>query len=164
MNIVLGDGPIPCKTMVIGEAPGANEIEQGKPFVGASGKVLNEALEAAGLPRSNVFVTNIYKSRPPNNRDPSELEIEAHRDLLMNELSWVDPEYILLLGNVSLKFFTGQTGISNFRGTKVSSFIKDVYVYATYHPAATMYKVGLREEFFNDIRTFAKIVNGTYMS
>lgn len=165
-KLVLGDGPRPNEVMLIGEAPGANEEIEGKPFIGMAGKVLNSALENAGLPRDEVFVTNIYKHRPPMNRTPNEREIAEHLHLLMEEFNDVDPTFVLLLGNTPLKTFTGEGGISQRHGMRVLPNLgfhhSDIFFYATYHPAATLYNGGTKEAFYQDVKTFVKIAKGTY--
>jgi len=154
--------------MIIGEAPGKNEQEQGIPFIGNAGQVLNQALEEAGLPRESVFVTNIYKLRPPNNRTPTEEEMRSHAPFLLEEFEIVEPRFVLLLGNSPLGFFTWQKGITRKRGSRVfprimgSTFDNSIFFYCTYHPAATIYNKATKEDFFRDIKVFAEIVQGSY--
>lgn len=168
MKFVPGNGPIPNDIMIIGEAPGANEEEKGIPFIGKAGQILNNALEEAGLSRDSIYVTNIYKFRPPDNRKPSDEEITAHWPYLSMELQEVQPKFILLLGNTALEAFTGKTGISQWHGTRIvdhtAGFNFNKYVYCTYHPAATIYNKTTKRDFFNDIKTFSKIATGTYKS
>jgi uracil-DNA glycosylase family 4 len=166
-KIVKGFGPTPTEIMLIGEAPGANEEIEGKPFVGSSGQVLDAALEEAGLDRDSLFITNIYKHRPPNNRTPNDREIAEHLHFLMEEFNEVDPTFVLLLGNTPLRTFTGEGMITKRHGMRVLPNLgfehSDIFFYTTFHPAATLYNGGTKEAFFNDIRTFAKIALGTYM-
>lgn len=167
VNLVWGDGPTPNEIMLIGEAPGANEEIEGKPFIGSAGKVLDKALDEAGLPREDVYVTNIYKVRPPMNRTPNDREIADHLHLLIEEFNLVDPTFVLLLGNTPLRTFTGEGRISQRHGMRVLPNLgfhhSDIFFYTTYHPAATLYNGSTKEAFFNDVRTFAKIALGEYM-
>jgi DNA polymerase len=152
--------------MVIGEAPGKNEDELGKPFVGAAGKRLNEALDEAGLARPGLYVTNIYKARPPGNREPTAEEVNAHLHFLLEEFNDVNPEYVLLLGNTPLKVFTGTGGITARHGSRIIPGLgfsnSDIFFYCTFHPSATQYNPNLKEDFFRDVKIFAKIAKGTY--
>lgn len=166
-NFVWGNGPKPCDIMVVGEAPGANEEEQGIPFVGAAGQNLNKALEEADIPRDTVFVTNVYKIRPPGNRTPTDEEIYAHFPYLVKEFKAVKPQFVLLLGNTALKAVTGEVGITQKHGTRLIGHKSMVmfnlpFVYCTYHPAAIIYNKSVRADFFNDIKTFGKIARGSY--
>lgn len=162
-NVVPGDGPIPAKVMIIGEAPGETEDNERKPFVGKAGLRLNEALEAAGLDRSECYVTNVVKRRPPGNRKPTHEEVDQMWYELLGEMAQVEPEYILLLGNTSLYCLTGFEGISKSRGriSNVSPPLPCV-IYATFHPSATFRSRETKETFFKDVAVFAKIIQGSY--
>lgn len=162
-DLVHGYGPVPCDVMLIGEAPGAEEEQEGRPFVGKSGQLLQRALQDAGLNYEQVYITNIYKYRPPDNRTPTEEEIQSHWPILVSELQAVQPKYILLMGNTALVAFSGQGGIQQAHGSRVARQLPgDPFIFCTYHPAAGLYKPGLKTEFANDIRTFASVVNGEY--
>lgn len=163
-NFVPGDGPKPCPIMIVGEAPGAEEDQQLKPFVGRAGKLLTEALEDAGLSREAVYITNIVKQRPPNNRKPHPHEIEAHMPYLVNEFGEVHPFHILLLGNTALSALTmWDGGIMKHRGRiGQHHFPTDINVYATLHPSAALRSKENRMTFFADVRTFAKITQSMY--
>jgi uracil-DNA glycosylase family 4 len=149
-RIVLGEGPTPCDFMVIGEAPGATEERLGKPFVGKAGERLDEALEAAGHTRAEVYITNVYKSRPPNNRDPNMKELNDHLDYLRQEFREVTPSRMLLLGKVAKEFIAP---IIYYRGRwwRSPGLIDVLY---TWHPAATLYNPKLKEGFFGHIQEF----------
>ncbi len=153
---LIGDGPVPCDVMLIGEAPGASEDEQGKPFVGASGVVLNEALERAGLPRNEIFVTNTAECRPPGNRTPRKEEMRACRKYLLRELGEVRPRLILLLGATALSILEKE-GVEKNRG-EVYDF-NGSKVMVTFHPAARGRR--RRSMFHADLETFARLVGGT---
>ena len=104
-NLVMGDGSPDAKLMFIGEAPGKNEDEQGLPFVGAAGKFLNEMLEGIGLQRGDVYITNIVKYRPPNNRDPQPEEKQAFWPYLAQQIQIIKPLIIITLGRHSMEYF-----------------------------------------------------------
>jgi len=162
-KLVNGFGPVPADVMLIGEAPGVEEDAQGKPFVGKSGQILSNALQDAGINREACYVTNIYKYRPPNNRTPTREEIVEHWPMLVDELASVNPKFILLLGNTALTAFAGQGGIQQAHGTRISRQLPgDPFLFCTYHPAATLYRRDVLNDFRNDIATFAKIVSGEY--
>ena len=117
-NVVFGEGNPHARVMIIGEAPGKNEDLQGKPFVGAAGKFLDELLEVAGLKREDVFIANVLKCRPPSNRNPKPEEIEACATFLRQQTQTISPDVIVTLGNFATQFIlrTG-VGITHLRGT-----------------------------------------------
>lgn len=158
-KFVPGFGPMPCDVMVIGEAPGADEAKQGKPFVGRAGKLLSEGLKAAGIKREELYITNCYKHRPPENRKPTKEEIESHRSYLLNEFDAVNPRFVLLLGNTALETWSnGKTkGISAWRMMDLSED-PSYEVYATYHPSAALHNPNYKEEIFLDLQKFARII------
>ncbi|MBM3934416.1 MAG: uracil-DNA glycosylase [SAR202 cluster bacterium] len=138
---VPGEGSRTAQIMIIGEAPGFNEDKQGRPFVGQAGNVLNRMLASIGLKREDVYITNMVKSRPPENRDPLPAEIEACRPFLDRQIELIRPKVIVCLGRHSFgKFFPGEL-ISKSRG-KARKY-KDMIVYPMYHPAATLHNPGL---------------------
>lgn len=164
-NLVWGDGPTTSRVMIIGEAPGETEDREGKPFVGRAGKLLNEALEEAGLPRSSVYVTNLVKSRPPNNRRPTEKEITEHVEYLIDEYKTIQPEFVLILGNTVLHALTNfQGGISTHRGyiDRNKTAMPRACMFATFHPSAALRSTATRELFKADILIFANKVKGSY--
>lgn len=156
--MVNGTGPTPCIGMVIGEAPGAQEERLGVPFIGPSGEKLNEALEAAGWDRDKLFITNLYKFRPPGNRQPTEEEIAEHRIYLLDEFQRVMPSYVLLLGNTAAREFIDP----NYRGTRDhGQWIfrltegERTWFLPTYHPSYVLRNRGrIEDAFFADVRTF----------
>lgn len=150
INVVFGDGDPQARVLIIGEAPGKNEDIQGKPFVGAAGKYLNELLEIAGLKREDVFIANVLKCRPPNNRDPRPEEIDMCAPYLRDQTRAIDPEYIVTLGNFATKFILKtESGITSLHGrlTQTGRF----KVFPVFHPAAAIYdqtkKAALEEDF-----------------
>jgi len=150
-NAVPGEGPIDAKVMLIGEAPGRHEDAQGRPFVGAAGKLLTELLEMIGLRRSNVYITNLLKCRPPGNRDPLPDEVEACSPYLDRQVELIRPRVIVTLGRHSTKYVLERgglrvRGISQVRGRVFSLELNGlvVRVVPTYHPAAALYNPKVR--------------------
>lgn len=160
----MGKGPIPCDVMIIGEAPGETEDKLGEPFVGRAGKRLDEALIAAGLKRDEIYITNIYKHRPPGNRKPTKEEIDSHFGYLLEEFTQVNPSYVLLLGNTALETYSSETGIIRFRGMNLANGSKRLRVYATFHPSATFRSSEYKQAMFEDIADFARIIKSSYIS
>jgi uracil-DNA glycosylase len=152
-TLVWGEGPEPADEMLIGEAPGATEEREGRPFVGAAGKVLNEALANAGMMREDVYITNAYKYRPENNRNPTVAELNLHLPYLTQEFLAVDPARVLLLGRVASDWYSGFLGIPLVRGEWNQSGNSRLY-YSAYHPAATIYNKDVKEEFFAQVYEF----------
>jgi uracil-DNA glycosylase len=148
-NAVPGEGHISAKIIFIGEAPGKNEDLRGKPFVGAAGSILDQAMEKAGIERSKVFITNVVKCRPPSNRIPEEDERIACQPYLQRQISLISPKIICILGNVAYSSILGGKSIAASRGKIVK---KDGQRYfLTLHPAAAIYNRGLRITFERDL-------------
>ncbi|MFL6323313.1 MAG: uracil-DNA glycosylase family protein, partial [Nitrososphaeraceae archaeon] len=148
-NAVPGQGQVSAKIMFIGEAPGKNEDLKGKPFVGAAGRILDQAMEKAGIDRSMVFITNVVKCRPPSNRIPDEDERIACRPYLQRQISLISPKIICILGTTAYSSILGGKSITASRGKIVK---KDGQRYfLTVHPAAAIYNRGLRTIFENDL-------------
>lgn len=146
---VPGEGSPHAKILFIGEGPGFHEDKQGRPFVGPSGQFLEELLKSIGLKRSDVFITNVVKCRPPENRDPLPVEIDACNDYLERQIAALKPLVIVTLGRVSMAKFFGGEKISVIHGRPRK---KDGYVcIPMFHPAAALrtesYKIALREDF-----------------
>jgi len=143
-NVVFGSGNADADLMFVGEAPGHHEDQQGKPFVGAAGKLLEKLLADIGLNREDVFIANVLKSRPPGNRDPQPEEIEACKPYLARQVELIEPLVICTLGNFSTKLLTRrQDGITRVHGKPQQHTIGglEVTIYPIYHPAA-----GLRSQ------------------
>jgi uracil-DNA glycosylase family 4 len=141
-NVVFGAGDADADLVFIGEAPGRTEDEQGLPFVGQAGKLLDKLLGEIGLARDQVFVMNVLKCRPPNNRDPQPIEIESCRGYLERQVELIEPRVICTLGNVSTKLLRADTtGISRLHGQEEIRNIgpRAVRLYPLYHPAAALY-------------------------
>ncbi len=167
LNLVMGDGNPNADIVFIGEAPGKNEDEQGLPFVGAAGKFLNEMLAAAGLDRSDVYITNIVKYRPPNNRDPLPEEKQAFWPYLARQLEIIDPKAIVTLGRHSMEFFLPDARISQIHGHAVRKKVKyhdgkehEWLIVPLYHPAAALYNGGLRQTLIDDFLKVPEFIKG----
>lgn len=160
MNLVMGDGNLNADIVFIGEAPGKNEDEQGIPFVGAAGKFLNEMLAAANLERSDVYITNIVKYRPPNNRDPLPEEKKAFWPYLLKQLQIIKPKVVITLGRHSMEYFLPDMKISQIHGeAKRIQFGDDkIVIIPLYHPAAALYNGGLRQTLIDDFVNVPKII------
>ncbi len=160
-NAVPGDGPINAPIMFVGEAPGREEDLQGRPFVGRSGQLLEELLEEIGLAREDVFITNVVKSRPPNNRDPEPDEIAACKPFLVEQLKLVDPEIIVTLGRFAMERWLPNERITRAHG-RPFRFGKRLVV-PMFHPAAALrnpeWEVLLREDFAR-LPAYIDIVRG----
>jgi len=153
---VPGDGSITADIMFIGEAPGYNEDRQGLPFVGAAGNVLTQLLAGIGLRRADVYITNMLKCRPNNNRDPLNSEIAACSNYLDAQIELIDPKVIVTLGRYSFgKFFPGRS-ISRERG-KPRPW-QGRMIYPMYHPAATLHNPRLRPALEDDFRNLPLLV------
>lgn len=150
-NVVIGTGNKNARIMFIGEGPGADEDLQGIPFVGKAGKLMNKAFEGIGIKREEVYIANIVKCRPPNNRNPEYEEAEACREYLESQINLVKPEIIVLLGSVALKNILGKEyGITASRG-KVFEKAGIKYI-PTFHPAALLRDETKKIDFWNDLK------------
>ena len=150
---VPGEGPAHTEIMFIGEGPGASEDKQGRPFVGASGKFLDQLLEQAGVTRTEVFITNVVKCRPPGNRDPLPDEVEiCTSSYLEHQIKMINPSIIVTLGRHSMGLF--------FKGAKITQIhgqmrkVNDRFVIAMFHPAAALHQQSLKSTVMAD---FAKL-------
>ncbi len=158
---VFGNGNPHAEIVFIGEAPGKNEDLEGKPFVGAAGKFLDEMLAAANLVRGDVYITNIVKYRPPNNRDPLPEEIKSCAPWLHEELAAVNPRLIVFLGRHSMNHFFPEAKISEVHGKllikKIANFPTQ-HFFALYHPAAALYNGSMREVLIADFKKVPKVI------
>ncbi len=151
---VPGNGNKNAEIIFIGEAPGRSEDLRGEPFVGAAGKKLSEMLEKAGLSRESVYITNVVKCRPPNNRVPTELERNACIEYLNNEIKLINPKIICIMGNTASSSILGKGEITKNRGKTIE---KDGRTYfLTFHPAATIYNQELIPILEKDIQNLVK--------
>ena len=141
-HVVFGSGNADAELMFVGEAPGANEDQQGLPFVGQAGKLLEKLLEEIGMERGDVFIANTLKCRPPGNRDPHPHELDSCRHYLYSQLELIQPTMVCTLGNFATKLLRGDpTGISKIHGQAEVHTIgpRAVRLYPLYHPAAALY-------------------------
>jgi uracil-DNA glycosylase family 4 len=155
---VPGYGPVTARVMAVGEAPGENEDREGKPFVGAAGRLLTSLLESVGLDRRDIYITNIVKCRPPRNRDPEPTEVEACSHFLDEQIALLQPDVILLLGRHALnRVLPDAGGISRLHGERLH---RDDRVYVPlYHPAAALYNGALKETLEADMRRVRGYLN-----
>jgi DNA polymerase len=153
---VPGEGPADAKILFIGEAPGFYEDQQGRPFVGAAGHLLEENLRAIGLTRRDVYITNILKHRPPGNRDPERQEIEACNEYLDRQLALVKPKLICTLGRFSMAKFFGPGSMRALHGRTVRHGTATCY--ALYHPAAALRDPRLKDVFAEDFRRIPQVL------
>ncbi len=143
--------------MFVGEGPGQNEDEQGRPFVGAAGKFLSELLESIELKRSEVFITNIVKCRPPNNRAPRKSEIEACNPYLESQIRLINPRIICPLGTPAITTLMGdEYSASRSHGKSLTK--GDLTILPMYHPAAALYDASLKETIFRDFQTLKQLL------
>lgn len=158
-QLVMGDGNANADIVFIGEAPGQKEDEQGIPFVGAAGKFLNEMLASANLKRSDIYITNIVKYRPPNNRDPSPEEKSAFWPYLMRQLDIINPRVVITLGRHSGECFIPELHISRDHGhaRRVAYHEREFLVIPLYHPAAALYNGSMRPVLIEDFLAAAKL-------
>jgi uracil-DNA glycosylase family 4 len=141
-QVVFGVGDPSADLMFVGEAPGFHEDQQGKPFVGQAGKLLDKLLAGIGLERDQVYVANVLKCRPPGNRDPQPDEIEACEGHLFRQISMIEPKVVATLGNFATKLLSGKpTGITRVHGAEQEATLggRSVLLYPLYHPAAALY-------------------------
>lgn len=155
-QLVFGDGNPDAELVFIGEAPGKNEDLQGLPFVGAAGKFLNEMLEMIGLKRADVYITNIVKYRPPNNRDPLPEEKQAFMKYLESQLEVIQPKLTVTLGRHSLNCFLPDLQISKVHG-QPKRYKNRVYL-PLFHPAAALYNGAMRQTLIDDFASIPAII------
>jgi DNA polymerase len=149
-NGVPGEGPATAEIMLIGEGPGFHEDQQGRPFVGASGKFLEELLAAIGLKRTDVFIANVVKHRPPGNRDPEPDEIAACAGFLDRQITALNPTVIVTLGRYSMARFFPNAKISAIHGQ--ARLVNGRLVVAMFHPAAALHQQTLRQTLIDDFK------------
>lgn len=151
-QLVMGEGNPNASILLIGEAPGKNEDLQGRPFVGAAGKFLNYMLQNAGLKRDDIYITNIVKYRPPNNRDPLPQEKQDFWPYLIRQIEIINPKVIITLGRHSGMAFLPGLVISKHHGQaqQVSLGSRQQLIIPLYHPAAALYNGGMRQVLVDD--------------
>jgi uracil-DNA glycosylase family 4 len=160
-TVVFGAGNANADLMFVGEAPGASEDEQGVPFVGRAGKLLDQLLGEIGMERKDVWVCNVLKCRPPGNRDPLPLEIENCQDYLLRQVELIQPTVICTLGNFSTKLLRGDpTGITRLHGQPevIALGKRAVRLYPIYHPAAALYTPRMLETLREDFSRLPELL------
>jgi uracil-DNA glycosylase family 4 len=158
---VPGNGNPDADIVFIGEAPGKSEDKEGIPFIGAAGKFLAEMLESIGMKREDIYITNIVKYRPPDNRDPEQGEKEACAPWLYEELNFIEPKLIIFLGRHSMNDFFPELTISNVHGKLIHKKFKHIhteYFLPLYHPAAALYNGGMRNTLLKDFKKIPTIL------
>jgi len=158
-NVVFGSGSADADVVFVGEAPGRNEDLQAEPFVGAAGKFLDELLrDILGLTRDDVFIANVIKCRPPENRDPSKLEIETCKPFLLEQLEIISPVTICTLGNFATRSLSGKReGITKLRRKPVQ--VGRSFVFPMYHPAAALHRGDLYDEVRGDFKALKEFLD-----
>lgn len=162
-QLVMGDGNVDADIVFVGEAPGKNEDLQGRPFVGAAGKFLDEMLASVALDRQDVYITNIVKYRPPNNRDPLPEEKKAFWPFLIRQLDVIRPAIIITLGRHSMEYFLPNRKISSIHGEpkRIQFSGRTVVIVPLFHPAAALYNGSLRATLLDDFARIPRIVELT---
>lgn len=160
-NYVFGEGNEQAKVMLIGEAPGADEDETGRPFVGRSGELLNKILSAIKFAREEVYIANIIKSRPPNNRNPEPDEIEACLPHLIRQIEIIRPKMILALGKVAANALLGNSQAMNAMRGKAHRW-RNIDVIVTYHPAALLRNPNWKKLCWEDVQMLRRIYDEKY--
>ena len=158
---VFGAGDADADLMFVGEAPGAEEDRQGLPFVGRAGQLLNQMLEEIGLSREDVFIANVLKSRPPGNRDPQPLEIEACKPYLFEQVRLIEPTVICTLGNFATKLLSGNpAGITRVHGTPQVHELggRTVFLLPIFHPAAALRTPAVKDSLRADFATIPDLL------
>jgi uracil-DNA glycosylase len=157
-NLVPGEGNPTADVILVGEAPGASEDKQGRPFVGRAGGLLDDLLADAGLARGDVYITNVVKARPPGNRDPTAAEVEHHLPWLEQQLALIRPRVIIPLGRHALAHFAPGQKISEVHGQLIVE--GDRRIVPWLHPAAALHNQRLRETVRADARALPGVLDG----
>jgi len=164
---VIGEGSHDTHILFVGEAPGENEAKQARPFCGRSGKLLDEMLVSIGLDREKVYITNLVKDRPQDNRDPTPEEIELYAPFLDRQIEIIKPEVVVMLGRLSMNYIFGKAGIkdlllpiSKMHGQLFDGEIggRKVKLLPLYHPAVGLYNGGMKGTLFEDFKQLQQFV------
>jgi len=164
---VIGEGSSDADILFIGEAPGKNEAEQGRPFCGRSGKVLDELLDSIKLKRADVYITNIVKDRPPKNRDPKKLEIELYAPFLDRQIDVIEPKIIATLGRFSMEWIFRHleaedqlSSIGEMHGEifNIEASFGEIVLLPLYHPAVALYNGGMKATLFEDFKNIKSLL------
>ncbi len=157
-NLVFGEGNVNCDVMFVGEAPGQNEDRLKRPFVGRGGQLLDRMIQSIGWQRADVYITNIVKRRPPENRDPSPEEIAAYRPYLARQIKIINPKVIVTLGRFSMNYFLPMAKITRDRGR--GFMVDDYLIYPVLHPAAALRSTEMMKALEEDFKKLPAVVRG----
>ncbi len=157
-NLVFGEGNPDCDVLFIGEAPGFHENQLKRPFVGRGGQLLDQCITMIGWKREDVYITNIVKRRPPENRDPLPEEIESYKPYLTRQIEIIDPKVIVPLGRFAMNYFLPEAKISRDQGTAFR--VDGRLVVPVFHPAAALRGTGVLNEFKESFKKLPKIISG----
>ena len=160
-NLVFGEGDSHARVVFIGEAPGRREDALRRPFVGQSGKLLDKMFAKIGWPRESVYITNIVKRRPPENRDPNPQEIAAHTPYLQRQIDIIDPAIIVTLGRFSMNYFLPEATISSAHGNAFQLESHNRLLVPLYHPAAALRSGKMMKAFTEDFQKLSEIFENT---
>lgn len=155
-NLVFGEGSPDAQILFIGEAPGANEDREGRPFVGRAGKLLRTLIRELHWEENDVYITNIVKRRPPENRDPTPEEIAAYKPYLAEQIRIIHPKIIATLGRFSMNYFLPDAKISRDHGKLF--LLRDILLFPLYHPAAALRATSMKMELEKDFRKLPQIL------
>jgi uracil-DNA glycosylase len=167
-NAVIGEGSHFAEVIFVGEAPGRNEAATGRPFCGAAGKVLDELLKSIGMPRSEVYITNIVKDRPPENRDPLQEEIDLYGPFLDRQIDVIKPKIIATLGRHSMAYIFNRFGlggsldsISKIHGKifEISGLFGEIKIVPLFHPAVVVYDASKKDQLKEDFKIIKELLN-----
>ena len=159
-NVVFGEGSVDCAVMFIGEAPGVNEDRLRRPFVGRGGQLLDDMIRGLGWKREDVYITNIVKRRPPENRDPLPAEIEAYKPYLTRQIEIVDPKLIVTLGRFSMNYFLPEAKITRDHGHPL--MVDGRTIFPVYHPAAALRSTQMMEVLRGDFKKIPSVLSGEF--
>ncbi len=159
-NLVFGEGDVDCGVMFIGEAPGVNEDRLGRPFVGRGGQLLDDMIRGLGWKREDVYITNIVKRRPPENRDPLPAEIEAYKPYLTRQIEIIDPKLIVTLGRFSMNYFLPEAKITRDHGRPLN--VDGRTIFPVYHPAAALRSTKMMEVLRGDFKKIPSVLSGAF--
>jgi len=161
-NLVFGEGNANCAVMFIGEAPGANEDRLIRPFVGRGGQLLDSQIVALGWKRADVYITNIVKRRPPDNRDPLPAEIEAYKPYLTRQIGIIAPRLIVTLGRFAMNYFFPEAKMTRDHGHPL--IIGEHLVFPVYHPAAALRSTTMMNVLKDDFKKIPAVLDGTLVA
>lgn len=157
-QIVFGEGSPDARIMFVGEAPGFHEDQQAKPFVGAAGKLLTELLQTIGLSRDEVYIVNVLKCRPPDNRNPAPDEIESCLPHLRKQIELIKPKVVCTLGNFATQVLLGKkVGITKIRGQYFQ--VENFFVFPALHPAVALHQGGMKQALREDFQNLKKFLD-----